>query len=151
MDVARRSGSTPGIHVWLVLMKAYRALAQRSMGSIANTGMCFTDFAILEALLHKGPLPVNTMAPLVNLTSGSMTTAVDRLQSRGLVRRAADPGDRRARIVQLTPEGHQLIEGVFRQHSGDMEEVASVLSPNERETLLRLLKKLGRHAASIAP
>jgi len=151
MDVARRSSGTPGIHVWLVLMKAYRALSHLSLGSIANTGMCFTDFAILEALLHKGPLPVNTMAPLVNLTSGSMTTAVDRLQTRGLVRRAADPGDRRARIVQLTPEGHQLIEGVFRQHSADMEEVASVLTANERETLLRLLKKLGRHAASIAP
>jgi len=138
----------PGIHVWLVLMKAHRALAGVSLGSIANTGMCFSDFAILEALLHKGPLPVNALAPMVNLTSGSMTAAVDRLQHRGLVRRAADPADRRARIVQLTPEGHQLIERVFRQHAADMEKVAEALTPADRETLVRLLKKLGMHAAA---
>ena len=147
--MARQSSKTmPGIHVWLVLMKAHRALAGVSLGSIANTGMCFSDFAILEALLHKGPLPVNALAPMVNLTSGSMTAAVDRLQHRGLVRRAADPADRRARIVQLTPEGHQLIERVFRQHAADMEKVAEALTPADRETLVRLLKKLGMHAAA---
>jgi len=136
-----------GVHVWLVLMKAHRALAEVATGSIANTGMCFSDFAILESLLHKGPLPVNKLAPMVNLTSGSMTTAVDRLQSRGLVRRTNDPGDRRARIVQLTPEGRALTERIFRQHAADMEKVAEVLTPDERETLVRLLKKLGLHAA----
>lgn len=139
---------TPGIHLWLVLMKAYRALAEIAQGSIANTGMCFSDFAILEALLHKGSLPVNALAPLVNLTSGSMTTAIDRLQDRGLVRRASDPADRRARIVHLTADGRRLIERVFARHSADMEAITAVLTPAERETLLRLLRKLGKHAAA---
>jgi MarR family 2-MHQ and catechol resistance regulon transcriptional repressor len=137
-----------GIHLWLVLMKAHRAMAELSMHSIANTGMCFSDFAILEALLHKGSLPVNSIAPMVNLTSGSMTTAVDRLEGRNLVRRAGDPKDRRARVVHLTPQGRLLIERVFARHSADMEAAAAVLSPSERDTLLLLLKKIGKAAVN---
>jgi len=130
------------------MMKAYRAIDEVAQRSIASTGMCFSDFAILEAVLHKGPLPVNTAAKLVNLTSGSMTTAVDRLERRGLVRRETDPADRRTRVVHLTREGRDLIERVFARHSTDMEQLAAALRPAERETLLRLLRKLGRAAAN---
>jgi MarR family 2-MHQ and catechol resistance regulon transcriptional repressor len=140
-------GPVPGIHLWLLMMKAHRALAAVAERSIADTGMCFSDFAVLEAVLHKGPLPVNTLAPIVHLTSGSMTTAVDRLVSRGLVRRAADPSDRRARVVHLTPQGRELIEQIFAEHSADMEEAAAALTASERETLARLLRKLGKAAA----
>jgi len=127
-------------------MKAHRALERVAKRSIENTGMCYSDFAILEAILHKGPLPVNTVAPMVGLTSGSMTTAVDRLERRGLVTREMDAEDRRARLVRLTPQGRELIEDVFRQHAADIEDVSSVLTASERESLTRLLKKIGLHA-----
>lgn len=133
-----------GVHLWLVLMKTYRVLLSQAETSIARTGMCFSDFAILEILLHKGPLPVNVLAARIGLTSGSGTTAVDRLQRRGLVARRTDGADRRARVVHLTPEGKTLIEGAFRRHSKAMEESASILSSEERTRLLSLLRKLGK-------
>jgi MarR family 2-MHQ and catechol resistance regulon transcriptional repressor len=87
--------NTSGVHLWLILLKAYRALAQVDAGSIASSGLGLSDFAVLEILLHKGSLPVNTIGRQVMLTSGSITTAVDRLEEKQLVRRQACPNDRR--------------------------------------------------------
>ncbi len=145
------TGRAAGTKVWLVLMKAHRAMEKRSLESIGGTGMCFTDFAVLEALLHKGPLAVNQIGPKVGLTSGSTTTAVDRLERRGLVRREADPEDRRSRIVQLTSGGKSLIARVFARHSADIEQVTSRLTAGEREQLVGLLKKLGMAAEEAEP
>ncbi len=145
-NMANRNQDTRGVHVWLVLMKAYQALNRKAMPSIANTGLCFSDFAVLEILLHKGPLPVNALGAKVSLTSGSATAAIDRLAGKGLVRRADDPEDRRARIVHLTPKGKNLIEAAFRIHEHDMEAAVSALSPAERQTLITLLKRVGKSA-----
>ena len=108
--------------------------------------MCPSDFAVLEALLHKGPLAVNAIGKKVLLTSGSMTAAVDRLERRGLVERQDDPGDRRTRIVHLTGAGDVLIQKLFAQHAADMERAVAVLSKSEAQTLTDLLRKLGRGA-----
>jgi MarR family 2-MHQ and catechol resistance regulon transcriptional repressor len=72
--------------------------------------------------------------------------AVDRLVRKGLVSRNDHAGDRRVRRVELTPKGRALITRGFGEHAAAMENVARVLSKNERLTLLRLLKKLGKHA-----
>src|SRR3979409_1517556 len=91
--------------LWLVIMKTHRALTLLAERSIANTGLCLTDFVALEALLHKGPLTISEIQDKVRLASGSMTAAVDRLGKLGLVVRTASPSDRRARVVELTREG----------------------------------------------
>jgi len=135
-----------GIHVWLVLMKAHRTLSRHAERSIEALGMCFSDFAVLELLLHKGPQPVNAIGRRVDLTSGSITTAVDRLEKRGLVERGLDAGDRRARIVSLTRRGRARIGEVFAEHERAMARAASGLGPRERGTLVKLLKKLGTGA-----
>jgi MarR family 2-MHQ and catechol resistance regulon transcriptional repressor len=134
------------VHLWLVLMKAHRALERRANASINHLGLCFSDFAILEILLHKGALPVNTIGARVPLTSGSATTAIDRLESRGLVRRAMEAGDRRTRVVHLTASGRRTIEDAFVRHSADIEAATAVLTEKERETAIRLLRKLGKSA-----
>jgi MarR family 2-MHQ and catechol resistance regulon transcriptional repressor len=108
--------------------------------------MCPGDFAVLEALLHKGPLPVNTIGKKVLLTSGSMTAAVDRLERRGLVERRNDPEDRRTRVVHLTAEGRKVIRKLFAVHEQDMERAVSVLNASEKEQLSGLLRKVGRGA-----
>ena len=138
---------TSGVHVWLVLMKAFQALMPHAAESIARTELGDSDFRILEALLHKGPLPVNTVGPKVWLTPGSISVAVDRLVEKGLVSRKNHPDDRRVRQVELTTKGRALITRGFREHAAAMETAAGVLSKSERLTLLRLLKKLGKHAA----
>src|SRR5437879_2338438 len=133
--------------VWLVLWKAAHAIEQNAIRSVSSLGLGLSDFAVLEVLLHKGPQPVNVIGKKVLLTSGSITAAVDRLESKKLVRRTADTGDLRTRIVQLTETGRRLIERAFQQHAMDMEETMAVLRSSERTELVRLLKKAGMWAA----
>ena len=137
-----------GVHVFLVLWKAARAVEAYAEKSVSQLEMCGSDFAVLEALLHKGPLPVNEIGKKVLLTSGSITVAVDRLETKGLVERRAHGTDRRARIVHLTKEGRKLIRRAYANHAADMERLASdSLTRADRQTLIRLLKKIGYEAA----
>jgi len=135
-----------GIHLWLVLMKAYRTLQRHARCSIEPLGLGSSDFAILELLLHRGQQPVNAIGRRVDLTSGAITSAVDRLEAQGLVVRTADAADRRTRFVSLTPKGIVLIRKVFGVHKRAMEGATSSLTAAERETLIDLVKKLGRAA-----
>lgn len=140
-----------GVHVFLVLWKAARAVETYAEKSISNLEIGGSDFAALEALLHKGPLPVNEIGKKVLLTSGSITAAVDRLERKGLVQRRAHGTDRRARIVHLTKEGRKLITRAYTQHAADLERLVSAsLTPDDRTALIRLLKKIGYRAVEYA-
>lgn len=140
-----------GVHVFLVLWKAARSVQTCAEKSISDLEIGSSDFAVLEALLHKGPLPVNEIGKKVLLTSGSITVAVDRLERKELVERRAHGSDRRARIVHLTKEGRKLITHAYTQHAADLERLVSVsLTPKERATLIHLLKKIGYQAAEYA-
>jgi MarR family 2-MHQ and catechol resistance regulon transcriptional repressor len=131
----------------MVLMRSHRALALLAEESIAKVGLCRTDFAALEALLHKGPLTISEIQDKVLLASGSMTAAVDRLEKLGLVVRKASPRDRRARVLELTAEGKRLAASCFEKHAKDLEALMSALSEKEKEQAYRSLKKLGLLAA----
>src|SRR6201989_3249107 len=134
-------------HAWLIMMKAIRALTRYAVAGIEETGLGLSDFAVLEVLLHKGPLPVNTIGPIVDLTPGSISIAVDRLFAKGLVSRVESAEDRRVRIVALTPRGKDLIASAFRKHSGQMKRVFSELTPEELLVFETALKKVGKRAA----
>jgi MarR family transcriptional regulator, 2-MHQ and catechol-resistance regulon repressor len=136
-------------HVWLVMMKAMRALTRYAAAGIEDTGLGLSDFGVLEALLHKGPLPVNTIGPMVDLTPGSISIAVDRLVAKGLVSRVESTEDRRVRMVALTPRGKDLIAAAFRKHSGQMKRVFSELSAEELRAFEAALKRVGRRAAAL--
>src|SRR4029077_13993892 len=115
--------------------------------SIANTGLCLTDFVALEALLHKGPLTISEIQDKVRLASGSMTAAVDSLEKLGLFVRMSSPSDRRARVIHLTAEGKRLAVSCFERHARDLEALVSALSQKEKEHLYGSIKKLGLLAA----
>ena len=138
-----------GVHVFLVLMKAFRSVAQFATKSIESSHLNDSDFRVLEVLLHKGPLPVNVIGPKVFLTPGSISVAVDRLYEKGLVTRQDCARDRRLKFVNLTAEGRKLIETVFSEHAKQMDELMHVLNKTEREQLVETLKKLGKHAESL--
>src|SRR3989449_3667997 len=146
----KRATDASGTHLWLVLMKAHRTLERLATRSIESSEAGLSDFAVMEMLLHKGPQPVNAIGRRVELTSGAITTAVDRLESRGLVTREAHPSDRRARIVRLTAAGKEQAAKIFAGHKAAMDVAASALSKTERATLIALLKKLGTSAGSRA-
>jgi MarR family transcriptional regulator, 2-MHQ and catechol-resistance regulon repressor len=138
----------PGIHAWLVLWKASHAVQAIANQDIKKLGLCTSDFGVLEALLHKGPQPVNEIGKRVLLTSGSMTAAINRLQRKGLVTRKEDPADHRAWMVHLTAAGRRWIESAFVAHARHMEEPFAPLNGEERDLLITLLKKLGKNAAA---
>ena len=139
-----------GPHIRSILWKAAKAVEKVDRASIATTGLGLSDFTIMEALLHKGPLPINQIGEKVLLTSGSMTAAVNRMQVKGLVRRMQDPSDRRSFYVHLTKKGRQTIQTAFAKHEKNLEKIAGVLSGSERKELVRLLKKIGLFAESLA-
>src|SRR5256886_6996534 len=137
----QRQDST-GVHVWLVFMKAFQALLPHAAQSIEQTELGDSDFRVLEVLLHKGPLPVNTIGPKVWLTPGSISVAVDRLVKKGLVSRKDHPDDRRVRRVELTAKGRALITRGFGEHAAAMEDVAGGAFKKKQRTLLRRFYKM---------
>ena len=139
---------TSGVHLWLILWKAYDSLRKHAECHIHSLGIGFSDFGVLEALLHKGPMPVNMLGAKVRLTSGSITALVDRLEKKGLLERREDTADRRSRMVHLTPAGRKLISCAFADHERAMERATAGLTAAEKTEAAELLKKLGRYAES---
>jgi MarR family 2-MHQ and catechol resistance regulon transcriptional repressor len=144
---AQKPDKVSGTQLWLVLIKAYHSLLGFTEHTLDGSGLGESEFRILEALLHKGPMPVNTIGPKVFLTPGSISVAVDRLLKRGLVSRTNSSEDRRVRVVDLTPAGRGLIEEVFAAHARQVDRLAEVLSPKERRQIARGLKAFGKAAA----
>ena len=117
---------------------------------IEETSISDTDFRVLEALLHKGPLPVNTIGPKAHLTPGSISVAVDRLLEKGLVSRVESPEDRRVRIVALTKSGKDLIVRIFRKHAAEIGRVFADADAKQLQILESILKKAGKRAEALA-
>ena len=135
-----------GVHVWLVLWKCFRSMFAYARQNLSLVGLGESEFGILEVLLHKGPLPVNTIGPLVYLTSGSISVAVDRLQAKAYVTRQNDAEDRRKIVVVLTSKGQKLITEAFRDHAAAMEKAFEGFSSSQRSQLLNYLRRLGKSA-----
>lgn len=129
--------------LWLVLAKSYGAMAKFVEESIGGEGLCLSDFMVLEVLLHKGPLTMSAIGKKVLLANASMTSAIDRLDERGLVVRRLDEEDRRIRVVELTAAGRKWITAVFANHERQLEELMAGISQNERAQLYKGLKKVG--------
>jgi MarR family transcriptional regulator, 2-MHQ and catechol-resistance regulon repressor len=137
--------------LWLVLARAYHSIGEYIEGSITAQGLILSDFMVLEVLLHKGPLTISVIGEKVLLASASMTTAIDRLEKRGLVQRRSCNSDRRIRLVELTGEGRGFIEEIYARHEKDLERIAEGLSEAERRTMYEGLKKMGRAAKAAEP
>lgn len=139
---------TSSAALWVVLARAYRSMAAFVERSVAALDIGLSDFMILEALLHKGPLTMSELCEAALITNASMTAAIDRLEARAFVERVADKQDRRVRRVQLTAQGTTLIKRLYARHERDLDEVMSVVSPAERAELRRGLKAIGLAAKS---
>src|SRR6185503_13192975 len=94
--------SKSALKLWVVLARAYASVAQRASEDVARHGLTLAEFAVLEALYHKGPLLLGEVQKKILVSSGGVTYLVDRLEERGLVRRKLCPEDRRARYAELT-------------------------------------------------
>lgn len=144
------SGTDPGsvdidlsLKLWVVLSRSFHAIARIDRQSAATHGLTQGEFAVLEALYHKGPLLLGEVRRKILVSSGGITYLVDKLEAKGLVERRACPGDRRAAYAALTPEGEERIEDIFPAHAERLARGLSGLEEDEKRIAIGLLKKLG--------
>ena len=149
MSTSENNISAP--RLWLVLARAYGSMVNYIEGSIVAQGLGLSDFMVLEVLLHKGPLTISAIGEKVLLASASMTSAIDRLEKRGLVRRKTCDSDRRIRFVELTDCGKAFIEEIYARHEKDLEAVIGELGEEERRVIYDGLKKIGLAAKVAVP
>lgn len=140
----------PPIHTWLILIKAMQAVKHYALPAILAEGLGDSDFRVLDLLLNKGPMPVNTIGPKVDLNSGSVSVAVDRLHKKGLVSRIECPSDRRIRTVAITECGRKFYEPIFSRHAKLIKDIFAEVTPEERIELETVLKKIGCRAEKLA-
>lgn len=134
----------------VVLARAHAAVEAHLHANVGAHGLTLTEFGILEALFHKGPLLLGEVQRRILVSSGGVTYLVDRLEEKGLVQRQACPEDRRARYAALTPAGKALIERIFPDHAQVITRVMGALSLEEQQEATDLLRRLGHSAAARA-
>lgn len=128
--------------LWVALSRAYDAVAEVSRHHAESHDLLVTEFGVLEALHHLGPMRLCDLQRKILVSSGGTTLVVDRLEDRDLVARGPDPDDRRARIVKLTGKGRRLIERIFPEHADEIDGAMVALSSRERKAMIRLLRRL---------
>ena len=137
------------LKLYVVLSRASETLHAHTKSDIESHGLTQTEFAILEALYHKGPMLLGEVQKKILVSSGGITFLIDKLVKRGLVRRRPCESDRRARYAELTDDGRELIARIFPGHAEVIRRAVAGLSPAEQQTLADLLKKLGHSAAAL--
>lgn len=148
--VPRRSAADEtALKLWVVLTRAQDAIRVHVEADIAALEITATEFGILEALYHRGPLLLGDVQKKILVSSGGVTYLVDRLEAKGLVERQECPNDRRARYAALTPEGRAFIGRVFPDHVRAITRALSGLTKAEQGVATDLLRRLGLAAAAL--
>ena len=140
-----------GSHLYLIFWKASRVVMRYHERSVSEQGFAsLSDFAVLEVLLHMGALPVSAIGERVLLTSGSITTAVQRLEKKGLLQRERSRLDARVVLVRLTSAGQDLIESISSQHADNLEDLFIEFSEEERVQFEKLITKFGKRVQMLS-
>jgi MarR family 2-MHQ and catechol resistance regulon transcriptional repressor len=128
---------------YVKLMRAAESITNRIHKHLTSVGLTLSQFAVLEALHHLGPLYQREIGQKLLRSSGNITMVIDNLEKRGYVVRERKKEDRRFIMVRLTDDGHALISNLFPIHAGKIAHEMSVLSGKEQKTLAQLCRKLG--------
>ncbi len=132
------------LDAYIKLLRAAESVSARVTRRLGDAGLTLSQFGVLEALHHLGPLCLSDLARKILKTSGNLTLVVDNLEKRGLVSRRHDSSDRRFVRVSITPGGKRLIAGIFPAHAREITRALSVLRAAEQATLAALCRKLGK-------
>lgn len=152
-SVKRRSygdDADRALDLWVALARCGASVGRLSARDIQRYGLTQAQFAVLEVLHHKGPLPLCSIGAKLLVTSGNVTYVADQLEKSGLLKRQRSSEDRRVTLACLTPKGDALMERCFPLHAERMREAAAMLSPREQAALSRLLKKWGKAAGALS-
>lgn len=138
---------TTALSTYVKLMRAAESVSSSVHGHLSEAGLTISQFGVLEALFHLGPLSQADLARKILKSTGNITMVIDNLEKRGLVKRERDPEDRRYYAVQLTPEGKKTIGSIFPRHADQIVNGMNALSKAEQERLGELCRKLGKGVA----
>jgi MarR family 2-MHQ and catechol resistance regulon transcriptional repressor len=139
----RRSGQRLALAAYVKLMRAANSARNVAARQLTESGLTLTQFAVLEALYHLGPMSLSDLAQKVLTTGGNLTMVVGNLEKQGLAARQRSPEDGRILIVILTPKGKNLIRHLFPEHASAIVDFMNSLSPEEQKRLGDLCRKLG--------
>jgi MarR family 2-MHQ and catechol resistance regulon transcriptional repressor len=149
----RYEGTTKEIRAldaFIKLVRAAAAVSGRVEGYLAGIGLTVSQFGVLEALYHLGPLYQKELGRKILKSGGNITMVVHNLEKRGLVQRARNESDRRHVSVRITAKGSSLIRSFFPGHVERIVGEMGVLTASEQETLARLCKKVGLGTSAAA-
>lgn len=133
----------------IALGRAAKAIEKGVRPHLASHGLAMTEFAVLEVLYHKGPLPLSEIRDRILVTGASTTYVVNKLEERGVMRRRGSAEDKRVVFGEITPAGRKLIADIFPAHVEQLRQLMAGLSPTEKRTATQLLRKLAHHASAI--
>ena len=136
------------LDAYIKLARASNAAMAYARGGLETSGLSYSQFAVLEALYHIGPLHLGELARRILKSSGNITLVIDNLQKRGLVKRQQQGSDKRFFLATITPAGRKLIAKIFPNHARQIVEIMGRLTLAEQEELGRLCRKLGKGEAS---
>lgn len=132
------------LNTFIKLQRATISLEARLAHRRTMTDITATQFGVLEALYHLGPMCQGEISTKLLKSGGNITLVVDNLEKQGLVQREREPHDRRMIVVSLTPAGRELISQLFPKHLAAIVEEMSILTPEEQQLLGDLCRKLGK-------
>ena len=126
----------------IALSRTNQRIHRRTADRLVRHGLTLSQFAVLEALYHKGDMSIREIITTVLSSGGNMTVVIHNLIKLGMVTRCVHPEDKRASLVSITPQGSAKIEAIFPEHLADLAETFSNLDPEEKNSLIVLLKKV---------
>ena len=138
-----RSAEKEALGLITKMHRSLYAVENNTLRQLADINLSISQFGVLEALYHLGPMCQSHLANKVLKSSGNLTTVIDNLEKRKLVERRRSIEERRYIDVHITDSGSQMIEGFFPGHMERLVKAFSVLSAEERQELGRITKKLG--------
>ncbi len=144
---SRYQGSTRerrALDAFINLQRAANTIQSLGMKHLDEHGLTPSQFAVLEALYHVGPLCLSDLAQKILRTSGNLTMVVDNLERSGYVKRVPSAEDRRYIRAEITDSGRKLIASIFPQHAAQITELMGRLTPEEQDQLRELCRKLGK-------
>lgn len=131
------------LDTFIKLTRANSAFEARVLGHGTLGELTMSQFGVLEALYHLGPLCQGALSQKLLKSTGNMTLVLDNLEKRGLVQRIRSQEDRRMVTIELTCAGRERIEAIFPLHAAAIQAEMSVLTAEEQAQLGQLCRKLG--------
>jgi MarR family 2-MHQ and catechol resistance regulon transcriptional repressor len=131
------------LKVFVRMSRATQAVQKRASNIFSKGGLTTSQFAVIEALYHKGDLTVNEIIQSILTTSGNITVVITNLQKSQLVEKSINPEDKRSCLISITEKGKKKVEEIFPKYLKDLEERLDILSVEEKQYLTNILKKIG--------